>query len=555
MSSINKGLKPGALLRDNYRIEQILGQGGFGITYLATDLSLDRYVAIKEFFPKDYCERETTTSHITIGTSSNIEFVLWLKDKFLKEARNLAKLDHPGIIKIYSAFEDNNTAYYVMDYIEGKNLSEIVKQTGALSESKALQYISQVGNALDYVHKQNINHLDIKPANIMIRNVDDRAVLIDFGLSKQYDSEGNQTSATPAGISHGYAPLEQYNAGGVSEFSPQTDIYSLAATLYYLLSGSVPPHATDLIDEDITFPPYFPIDIRPAIIKAMASSRKNRPATVNRFINSLKAKPKRENKAAREEVEEVEVIAATPVPPPLIHRVNPQVEPQAEPSEEPQVEPQAAPQVGPPEVPSTPVEPPVTPPVIPDASEEYPVTPEEYPEETPETPADPPVDPNVQVGNKSNVSKIFLAVGIGVLAAILLLFVLIPSSNDKDSEALGTEQEAEDNYIVDAIIQTTLGNATYTGTVDENGLPHGKGVATWEKGDGIKYDGEWVHGNMEGKTIYTQRSGDTFEGTFKDNHYHEGRYTIKEDGSYFEGTFKDEQPDNGSWYDKTGKKL
>ena len=164
----NNGLKPGALLRhDTYRIERILGQGGFGITYLATDLSLERYVAIKEFFPKDYCDREESTSHITVGTSSNIELVSRLKAKFLKEARNIAKFDHPGIIKIHTAFEENNTAYYVMDYIEGNNLNEIVKTSGPLSESKAVNYITQVGDAVDYIHKHNVNHLDIKPANII----------------------------------------------------------------------------------------------------------------------------------------------------------------------------------------------------------------------------------------------------------------------------------------------------------------------------------------------------------------------------------------------------
>ena len=285
----NSGLKPGALLRhDTYRIERILGQGGFGITYLATDLSLDRFVAIKEFFPKDYCDREESTSHITVGTSSNVELVSRLKAKFLKEARNIAKFDHPGIIKIHTAFEENNTAYYVMDYIEGNNLNEIVKSSGPLSESKAVNYITQVGDALDYIHKHNVNHLDIKPANIMIRKSDDRPILIDFGLSKQYDNEGNQTSTTPTGISHGYAPMEQYKVGGVSEFSPQTDVYSLAATLYYLMSGKIPPHATDLIEESISFPAGFPMNLRNAISKAMASARKNRHESILKFVSEIK---------------------------------------------------------------------------------------------------------------------------------------------------------------------------------------------------------------------------------------------------------------------------
>ena len=275
------------LQNGKYRIIRVLGQGGFGITYLATDLSLERYVAIKEFFPKDYCDREEYTSHITVGTSSNVELVTRLKAKFLKEARNIAKFDHPGIIKIHTAFEENNTTYYVMDYIEGSNLNEIVKSSGPLSESKAVNYITQVGEALDYIHKHNVNHLDIKPANIMIRKSDDRPILIDFGLSKQYDNEGNQTSTTPTGISHGYAPMEQYKLGGVSEFSPQTDVYSLAATLYYLISGKIPPHATDLIEESLSFPAGFPMILQNAISKAMSSARKDRHATIDAFIQEI----------------------------------------------------------------------------------------------------------------------------------------------------------------------------------------------------------------------------------------------------------------------------
>jgi serine/threonine protein kinase len=254
---------------------------------LATDLSLDRFVAIKEFFPKDFCDRDATTSHVTLGTKGSEEFVNKMKAKFLKEARNIAKLSHPGIIKIHAAFEENNTAYYVMEYIEGGSLSEMVKRDGPLSEAKALGYIEKVGRALEYVHARNINHLDVKPANIMIRREDDEPILIDFGLSKQYDVAGNQTSTTPTGISHGYAPIEQYNAGGVKEFSPQADIYSLGATLYYLLSGVVPPQATSLISESLTFPVSIPSRLVPIISKAMSPSKKDRPSTVIEFLADL----------------------------------------------------------------------------------------------------------------------------------------------------------------------------------------------------------------------------------------------------------------------------
>ncbi len=285
-------LSPGTKLQHGaYKITKVLGQGGFGITYLAEDVNLQRLVAIKEFFPKDYCDRDDTTSQVSLGTKNTAEFVNRLKAKFLKEARNIARLDHPGIIRIYSAFEENNTAYYVMEYIEGGSLSALVKERGTLTEEKALRYIGKVAEALEYIHARRLNHLDVKPANIMIRKDGDLPILIDFGLSKQYDSDGKQTSTTPTGISHGFAPIEQYNDGGVKEFSPQTDIYSLAATLYYALSGLVPPQATRLFDEQLTFPASVPPRMIGTISKAMSSGRRDRQATVGAFITDLNAKP------------------------------------------------------------------------------------------------------------------------------------------------------------------------------------------------------------------------------------------------------------------------
>lgn len=285
---IIQGLRPGVFLRHNtYRIEKVLGQGGFGISYLAVDLNLDRYIAIKEFFPKDYCDRDDATSHVTLGTQGSKDFVNRLKAKFLKEARNIARFDNPNIIRIHAAFEENDTAYYVMDYIEGQTLAEIVRNTGPIPEAKALEYINKVGGALEYVHNHKVTHLDVKPANIIIRNADDEPILIDFGLAKQYDAKGNQTSTTPIGISHGYAPMEQYADGGIKVFSPQTDLYSLAATLYYILSGIVPPQATKLIEDELIFPPLIPTRLIVPISKAMSASRKKRHETIGMFLEQL----------------------------------------------------------------------------------------------------------------------------------------------------------------------------------------------------------------------------------------------------------------------------
>lgn len=490
-----QGLKTGALLRhETYRIERILGQGGFGITYLATDLALDRLVAIKEFFPKDYCDRVGDTSHITLGTSSSAEFVSRLKAKFLKEARNIAKLDHPGIIKIHAAFEENNTAYYVMDYIKGESLSDKVKRQGPLSLDVALKYIEGIGSALEYIHSKHINHLDLKPANVMVRESDDIPILIDFGLSKQYDSDGNQTSTTPTGISHGFAPLEQYNDGGVKEFSPQTDIYSLAATLFYLVSGIVPPHATKMIEDGIQFPLSFPQSLMQVISIGMASARKNRYSSVTLFLNALDGEDESTEFTETPEVKEVVVSK----------------------------------------------------PVI---------------QNTTTTPK--------KTDRGTNSSKRFLWIALVIVGIIVLVggpSLLVRScdgpsgSNHEDSTIPAETVEAAEVIPVVEVVQnktisTTLGECSYSGEIDENGKPHGHGVAVWSKGDGKKYDGQWVHGNMDGQTTYTQRSGDTFVGTFKNNKYHNGRYTILSSGEYFEGSFKNGQPNKGSWYDKNGRKL
>lgn len=278
-------LKEGAFLHnDTYRIERVLGQGGFGITYLAVHMRLKKKVAIKEFFPKAFCDREADTSHVRTASAANSVTVEKLRNKFIKEAEHIAEMDSPYIVRITDVFEENHTAYYVMDYIEGRSLSEIVKNDGPLPVGQAVEYISKIGEALAYIHSKKMNHLDVKPANIMVRSKDNAPILIDFGLSKQYDSEGNQTSTTPVGISHGYAPIEQYRDGGVKEFSPQTDLYSLAATLYYLLSGVVPPQASTLVENDLTFPTSFPQNLEEPIRKAMSSARKRRQDNIGFFI-------------------------------------------------------------------------------------------------------------------------------------------------------------------------------------------------------------------------------------------------------------------------------
>lgn len=273
----------------NYRILKVLGQGGFGITYLAIQVRLDRKVAIKEFFMKNFCERNETTRQVTLGTAGSREIVNSCRKKFLKEAKHIALLDHPNIIRIIDVFDENSTSYYVMEYIEGGSLENKLGTTG-LSMSEATRYIFQVAETLKYIHKKNIAHLDIKPSNIML-NGNDEIVLIDFGVSKQYDfSTGEQTSVSPVGCSSGYAPLEQYEPDGVKDFSPQTDIYSLGATYFKLLTGITPLKASEItkgfLQENLKAKGV-PTAVISIICKSMEKLKENRFSDVCSFIEGL----------------------------------------------------------------------------------------------------------------------------------------------------------------------------------------------------------------------------------------------------------------------------
>ena len=293
-------LKKGTYLQgEKYRVISTLGQGGFGITYLAEQVLAKRLVCIKEFFPKEYYNRDADSLHVTLGSQGSAKMMNAYKTKFIKEAQTIANLNHPNIIRIFDVFEENGTAYYTMEYIEGESLNEKIKREGALAEDVAMKYIRDVASALRYIHNRNIMHLDVKPANIMLRKEDDSAVLIDFGLSKQYDNAGEQTSSTPVGISHGYAPIEQYQYGGVSTFSPVTDIYSLGATLYYLVIGKVPAEAATIGEDGIgALPMHLSWNVRNAITRSMGYWRKDRPKSIDIFLALLDKTPS--NKEVRE---------------------------------------------------------------------------------------------------------------------------------------------------------------------------------------------------------------------------------------------------------------
>ncbi|MCR4921598.1 MAG: SUMF1/EgtB/PvdO family nonheme iron enzyme [Bacteroidaceae bacterium] len=280
-------LQLGQLLQGGkYRIERVLGQGGYGITYLAEQVALGRQVAIKEFFMRELCGRDAGTSHVTMGMGAGRETVRRFREKFLKEARNIASLDHPGIVRIHDVFEENGTAYYVMEYLRGGSLKEL-SEGRPLNDQRATMLIRKVADALAYIHDRNMLHLDVKPANILLKDAD-TPVLIDFGISKHYDAWGEQTTTLQAGISKGYAPMEQYRQE-IHTFSPSTDIYSLGATMYTLLTGKIPPEASCLLDDE-ELPSSFPnVCSRTwhAVTQCMQLRRKQRPQSVSEFLQLL----------------------------------------------------------------------------------------------------------------------------------------------------------------------------------------------------------------------------------------------------------------------------
>ena len=274
------------LLNGKYTIIRMLSHGGFGVTYLAHHNPLDIDVCIKEFFPKDYCNRDAFSYEVSVSTSHNVETVEHFMRKFIKEAKSIARQHHEGIIKILDIFEENGTAYYVMDYIEGQSLKQLVEARGPLPIGEALGYIRQAAGALGYLHGKNMNHLDVKPANMMVDH-SGKLTLIDFGLSKHYGDDGRETTMTPMCISRGYSPKEQYLDGGVSYFSPAADIYALGATLYYLLTGHTPTEAVDTPLRKLVFPASVPENVKAAIHHAMQYEPEDRTPSTAAFLDEI----------------------------------------------------------------------------------------------------------------------------------------------------------------------------------------------------------------------------------------------------------------------------
>jgi WD40 repeat protein len=281
--AVGAGLHGGDLL-----VEGVLGQGGFGITYRGRDRRLGRGVAIKEFFPQG-CGR--VGNAVRPGGGLDAEEFRRLRERFLEETRVLARFHHPGIVPVYSAFEENETAYAVMELLEGKSLAQLLEERGPLPEPEAVGYVEQVGAALAEVHAAGLLHRDLKPENVIVSPAG-RATLIDFGTARAFSAESTRRMTTL--LTPGYAPLEQYSQQ--ARFGAFTDVYGLAATLYHLLTGQPPTPALDRIQGVELVPvrrlnPAVSEQTAGAVAAGLQMEVARRPQSVREFLRLLPGGP------------------------------------------------------------------------------------------------------------------------------------------------------------------------------------------------------------------------------------------------------------------------
>ena len=242
------GLKPGTILRGRYLVGRVLGQGGFGLTYVGYDLTLEIKTAIKEYFPLGLATRNSTVSNQVQRNTTQLDRESWQAgcDSFLKEARRMAKIDSlPGIVRVRDTFPENQTAYIVMDFIEGETLKQKLSKTGPMKYSECVRLLRPLMESLGRVHKQGLIHRDISPDNIMVQP-DGSVCLLDFGAAK--DISFQQTVASQQVAKKGFSPPEQYREKG--SIGSWTDVYALCATIYYCITGKLVPEATDRLYED-----------------------------------------------------------------------------------------------------------------------------------------------------------------------------------------------------------------------------------------------------------------------------------------------------------------
>ena len=615
-----------------YKIEKVLGQGSFGITYLAEHTNLGKKVAIKEFFMKELNSRGEDGSITGMSDSSLSQNYC---QKFKKEAINLSRLDHPNIVRVTDSFSENGTFYYVMDFIEGQNLNDYIK-SHYIDEAEAVSIIKSVADALIYMHEEkHMLHLDLKPGNVMRRNSDGHVFLIDFGLSKHYSTDGQPETSTTIGLgTAGYAPIEQGNQAKNGEFRPTIDVYALGATFYKLLTRETPPPASDLVSDDELLENKLrekgvSDNLIEVVTEAMCPNVRRRTQSIKEFKGNLDC-IKSETQATIN-VTSDDTIAGTGKEETIVTSA------------------EDFKKAG--NVSKSPV-------FIEDAAENT--------ENKAKNEDDISLNHSIfnfkgRVGRvpywlvvfsiyviglflfvlEETMRSIDVQVENSVLSTMMLVllvlyfyvvlavgakrchdlghsgwfqmipfygFVMLFGAGDRDGNEYGERRDGISKkslknlgiivviaFVIFAIIgvsQSSLNTSmardtnqnmtvtadsimtcdvtnvdmylsgarcVYSGKVIEefNGirnLPHEKGQAIFN--DGRYYEGHFSYGEMDGPNAYfSYPNGDVFVGSFAHNEFSQGKYTVKQTGEYFVGSFKNGQPYNGTWYERTGRKI
>ena len=333
-------LKPGTILEGKYLVGEMLGQGGFGITYIGFDLLLEQKVAIKEYYPMS-TGMVSRDGHSTVVWSSAMMGKTGAQkgfDSFLKEARKMAKLGGiPGVVGVKSVFIQNETAYIVMDFIEGETLLKKLQKSGPMDFDSCVRLMTPIIQALAEVHEHGIIHRDISPDNIMVRP-DGKLILLDLGAAKDLDIQGNDGSVQSSQMvaKHGFSPIEQYSKSG--KVGPWTDIYAMAATIYYCCTGILPPPATDrTIDDTLACQPRLTQAQFDILADCMRMRPQDRPQSMDTLLQML---THLQGEAKAEPPKPVEPKVAPPKP--IASKIEP-----AETKPEPQPTPPPQPDAGP----------------------------------------------------------------------------------------------------------------------------------------------------------------------------------------------------------------
>ena len=270
-------LKPGTILNNKYLVGNCIGEGGFGITYIGRDMTLDMRVAIKEYFPNGYVNRNNTVDqNVTASTESQMTVFAKGKDSFLEEARKIAKfVGEPGIVGVREYFEANGTAYIIMDYLDGVNLASYVRNNGTIPASQIFALMLPMVRSLKHIHEAGIIHRDISPDNIMYLK-SGSLKLMDFGSARYFTNDQKEMSVL---LKQGYAPEEQYRKNG--DQGPWTDVYGLCATMYRCITGTIPVDALDRMRNDSLVPPSqmgvdIPESMEVVLLYGMAVFKENR---------------------------------------------------------------------------------------------------------------------------------------------------------------------------------------------------------------------------------------------------------------------------------------